>query len=100
VDLVTGVQEDPEERVTQMTVDDLMEYSTGLTDVQRLVPLRDRFEVRSDQTFHVVLDIRGKLPGIRHDETGTAVQGTPDAEGRRELVSAFDAPIAGTQQTQ
>ena len=41
VDLVARVEEDPEERVAEMAVDDLVERAAGLADVKRLVPLDD-----------------------------------------------------------
>ena len=41
-ELVAGVQEDPEERVAEVAVDDLLERAAGLADAQRPVPLGDR----------------------------------------------------------
>ena len=47
VDLVAGVEEDPEERVAEVAVDDRVERAAGLADPQRAVPLRDGREVRA-----------------------------------------------------
>ena len=48
------VQEDPEERIAESAGDDLVERAGREADVKRLVPLRDRGEVRSDQPVDVI----------------------------------------------
>ena len=59
--LVAGVEPDPEERVAEPAVDDLLEHAARLADVERLVPLRDRLEVRGDEPLDVVADAGRQL---------------------------------------
>ena len=58
---MSRVEEDPEERVAEVTIDDLLQRPTDLPDVQRAVPLGHRFEVRRDQPVDVVGDPVGQL---------------------------------------
>ena len=74
--------------------------STGLTDAQRFVPLRDGLKVRRHQTLNVVLSVGGQLLGARDNEPGPAVERAPDPVRRREPVAALDAAISRTQQAQ
>ena len=78
VDLVAGVEEDPEERVAEPPVDDLLEHPARLPDAQRPVPLGDRLEIRPDEPLDVVADARRQLAGVLDDEPGPAVQRAPD----------------------
>ena len=100
VDLVARVEEDAEERVAEVSVDDLVERASGLADVQRAVPLGHRLEVRGDQPLHVVADPRRQLRRIFDDESGAAVQRAPDAERDREAVAAFDPTVARAEQSE
>lgn len=61
VNLVTGIEKDPEERVTETAIDDPLEYTTGQTDVKRPVPLGHGFEVGADQLVHTVGDARRRF---------------------------------------
>ena len=67
------VQEDPEERVAEAAIDDLLERAAGLADAQRLVPLGDRLEVRPDEPVDVVPDPVRQLRRVLDDEPGAAV---------------------------
>ena len=62
------VQEDPEERVAEVAVDDRLERAAGLADVERLVPLGDRGEVRPDQPIDVVADPGRQLRRVLDEE--------------------------------
>ena len=63
------VQEDPEERVAEVAIDDLLERAAGLADVERAVPLGDRREVRPDQPLDVVAGCpSGSSAGVLDDE--------------------------------
>ena len=90
MDLVPGVQEDPEERVAEPAVDDRLEGAARLADAERVVPLGDRLEVRSNEPLDVVADARRQLAGILDDESRPAVQRAPDPERDREPVSSLD----------
>ena len=88
VQLVAGVEEDPEERVAEVAVDDLLQRPADLADVQRAVPLGHRLEVRRDEPLDVVGDPVGELGRILGDEAGAAVEArprsrTPPSAGRR-----------------
>ena len=100
MDLVTGVQEDAEERVAQATVDDLVERAARLADAQRAVPLGDRLEVRPDEPIDVVADLRRQLRRIVDDETRAAVQRTPDAERDGEPIATLDPAVARAEQSE
>ena len=84
VDLVARVQEDAEERVAQAAVDDRLERAARLADVQRLVPLDDRLEVRPDEPVDVVPDAGRQLRRVLDDEAGATVERAPDPERGRE----------------
>ena len=98
MDLVPGVQEDPEERVAEPAVDDLLERPARLPDADRAIPLGDRLEIRSHELLDVVADARRQLAGILDDEPGPAVQRAPHAECHREPVSALDPARARAEQ--
>src|SRR5690606_38051686 len=98
VDLVTGIEEEPEERVAEATEDDVVEHLALLADVERLVPLDDRLEVGPDELLDVVGDVGGELRGVTDDEAGPAVEGTPDSVGDGELIAVGDDSVAGTEQ--
>ena len=94
MDLVAGVEEDPEERIAQTLGDDVVQHATGLSHMQCLVPLHDRCEVGSDESIDVVVDGRRELGGIFDHETRPAVECTPHAVRRRELISSLDGAVA------
>jgi hypothetical protein len=74
---VARVEEDPEERISKTSIDDLVEDATSLSDMEGLVPLRDCLEVWR----HEPVDIIGyrwiELGAVRHHEARTAVERTP-----------------------
>ena len=91
VDLVARVEEDAEERVAEVAVDDRLEGAAGLADVQRLVPLGDRREVRRRPAARRSRrSPSGSSGGVLDDEPGAAVERAPDPEGHRERVAALD----------
>ena len=49
-----GVEADPEEGISEAAIDDLLEHAAPLADVERPIPLRDRLEVRGDESFDIV----------------------------------------------
>ncbi len=100
VDLVPGVQEDPEERVAEVAVDDVEQRAAGLPDVQRPVPLGDRLEVRRHQPLDVVADPVRQLRRVLDDEAGAAVERAPDPERDREPVAALDRPVARAEEAE
>ena len=57
---------------------------------ERLVPLRDRLEIRADEPLDVVADRRRQLGRVLDDEPGPAVERAPDAERDGESVAALD----------
>ena len=73
-----GVERDSEERVAQVAVDDGLEFAAHLADVQRLVPVGHGREVRRDEAFDIVVGSVGKLRRILDDESGPAVERSPD----------------------
>ena len=95
---MAGVEEDPEERVAEAAVDDLLERAADLADAKRPVPLDDRLEVRADEALDVVADPVGQLGRVLDDEAGPAVEGSPDPERRREPVAPLDRPVAGREE--
>src|SRR5262245_14858476 len=94
------VEVDAEECVTQSPVDDGLERAADLADVQRGVPLGDRLEVWPDQAGYVVLDVVRKLRRVLDDESGSTVQGAPDAVRDCEAVTAFDRSVTRAEQTE
>ncbi len=99
-DLVARVEEDAKERVAEAARDDVVEDAAGLADVERLVPLPDRLEIRPDQPVDVIGDRRRQLPGILDDEPGPAGERAPDPERDGEPVAALDRAVAGAEQAQ
>src|SRR5205823_14774857 len=99
-DLVARVQEDPEERVAEMAIDDRLERSTGLADVERRVPVCDRGEVRGDEPLDIVVDPWWQLGRVADHETGAAVQRPPDPECDGEPITAFDDAVARAEKSE
>jgi hypothetical protein len=97
VELVTRVQEDPEERIAEPVRDDLVDGAGPLANPQRPVPLGDRLEVGADEPLDVVADSVRQLVLALDNESGPTVQCAPDAEGGREPITSFDCPIARTE---
>ena len=62
----------------------------GSADPERLVPLRDRAEIRPDQPLDVVADPVRQLGRVLDDEPGPTGQGAPDPERDREPVPLLD----------
>ena len=79
---MAGIERDPEERITQTAVDDRLQLATHLADVQRAVPLGHRLEVRRHQPLDVVGGPVGELRRVLGDETGAAIERSPDARTR------------------
>ena len=100
VDLVPGVQEDAEERITQPTRHDVVERGAGLPYVQRPVPLGHSGEVGGHQALHVVADLVRQLAGRLDREPGAALERAPDAERHGERVPALDRSVAGAEQAE
>ena len=98
VELVPGVEEDPEERVAQTAVDDGLQLTADLADVEGAVPLGDGLEVRGDEAVDVVLHPVRQLRRVVDDEAGPAVERAPDPERDGERVAPLDRPVAGAQQ--
>src|SRR3954451_8315039 len=99
MELVSGIERNAEEVVTEMSVDDLLESAAGLSDMQCAVPLGDRREVRGDEAFDVVVCDVGQFVGVLDQEAGSAVQRTPDPERDREWIAAFERPVARAHQS-
>ena len=97
---VPGVEEDPEERVTEAAVDDGLQRAARLADADGRVPLGDRLEVRRDEALHVVAHAVRELRRVGHDEARATRERSPDAERGRERVAPLDRAIAGTQEAQ
>ena len=87
---MTGVEEDAEERVGEAAVDDRLEGAAGLADVEGPVPLGDGLEVRADEPFDVIADLRRQVRRIVGDEARPAGEGAPDPECRREAIATLD----------
>ena len=92
MDLVAGVEEDPEERIAEPAIDDRLERATDLADPERAVPLRDRLEVRPDEPLDIVPDRRRELALVLDDEPGPAIERAPDSERDGEPVASLESP--------
>ena len=84
------VEEDPEERVAEPPLDDLVERAARLADAECAVPLGDGLEIRPDEPVDVIADSRRQLGGVLDDEPRAAVERAPDPERDREPVAALD----------
>ena len=98
LDLVPGIEKEPEEGIAQVPVDDVEQDATGLAHVQRRIPLGDRAEVRPDQPLDVVADPVRQLGCVLDHPPCPARQRAPDPERDRERIPVFDGPVSGAQQ--
>ena len=92
------VEEDAEERIAEVLVDDGLQRTADLADVERLVPRGDGSEIRPDELVDVVADALWQLGRVLDDEPGATGEGAPDSVGGGERVAALDRSIAGAQE--
>ena len=73
-----------------MTVDDLVEHTALDIETDRFVPLDDGPKVGRHELVDIVPNPFGQLVGAPHDESGAAVQSSPDAVSGGEAVPVLD----------
>ena len=79
----------------------VVQRAARLADVERLVPLGDRLEIRPDQPLDVVGDRRPAAPSASSTTNpARQVERAPDPERDREPVAALDRPVARAQQAE
>ena len=88
MDLMTGIEEDPEERVSEVPIDDLEQDCPRLTNMNGFVPLGDRSEVWADQPVDIVVYVPWQLAVRLGYEAGATVESAPDAECNCESITA------------
>ena len=95
-----GFRRTPKNGIAEVAVDDALQLAADLPDVQCLVPVDDRLEVRRDEPLDVVLRVSVELGRVLHDEAGPAVERAPDAERDRERIATLDRPVARAEQAE
>ena len=96
---MSRIEGDPEELVTEVTIDDRLQLAAHLPDAERAVPFGDGLEIRGNETVDVVVRTVGQFGRVLDHEPGAAIEGSPDAERHGERIAALDPAVARAQQS-